>query len=104
MAGKPKRERNDRRAAERTLRKEVNVRQRLISAAPGGGADRPLVVSSASIVEGSARSEPCAHCGGELDLRSHAAEGPTLRVVTLVCRLCHAPRALWFRIEPVRAN
>jgi hypothetical protein len=86
------------------LRKEVNVRQRLTAAAPGGAADRPLVVSSAAVVDGRARSEPCIQCGGELDLRNHSAEGATLRLVTLVCRLCHTPRSIWFRIESTLAN
>ena len=80
------------------------MRQRLVEAAPGGAADRPLVVNTPAIIDGRARSEPCVHCGGELDLRSHAAEGPVLRVAKLVCRLCHAPRAIWFRIEAVQAN
>ncbi|HEY0705331.1 MAG TPA: hypothetical protein VGG33_00950 [Polyangia bacterium] len=104
MAPKPKRGRSERRSAERALRKEVNVRQRLVASAPGGAADRPLTVSSVAVVDGRARSEPCVHCGGELDLRSHQAQGPTLRLVTLICRLCHAPRSIWFRIESTLAN
>jgi hypothetical protein len=101
---RPKRPRSERRQAERALRKDIGARQRLAAAGPGGAADRPLVVSSASVIEGRARSVPCIQCGGELDLRQHGAEGATLRLVKLVCRLCHAPRELWFRIEPPAAN
>ncbi len=89
---------------ERALRKEVGVRERLAAAAPGGAADRPLVVASASVIEGRARSVPCIQCGGELDLRQHRAGSGALRVVALVCRLCHAPREIWFKIEPAAAN
>src|SRR5689334_210020 len=100
--GQGKRPRTERRARERELRKEVRERERLSAAAPGGAPDRPITVSSASVIEGQARSTPCVQCGGELLLRDHAAAAhasESLRVVRLVCRLCHAPRALWFRIE-----
>jgi hypothetical protein len=101
---KPKRSRTERRAAERSLRKEVVTRERLAAAAPGGARDRPIVVPSASVVESMARSTPCVQCGGELELRAHAAPAAAaatgrLRLARLVCRLCHAPRELWFRIE-----
>jgi len=101
-----KRPRSERRELERTLRKQVGQRQKLVAAGPGGGADRPLPVRSASVIEAQARATPCIQCGGELELQSHAAEpGPSdVRVVRLTCRLCHAPRAIWFRIEPSRAN
>lgn len=97
-----KRPRTERRAEERAQRKLVRERERLAAAAPGGAPDRPIAVSSASVIEGHARSTPCAQCGGELDLRDHAAEihgGRALRVTRMICRTCHAPRALWFRIE-----
>jgi hypothetical protein len=100
MTKPPRRARTNRRVAERALRKTVAERQRLAAAAPGGSRDHPLVVTSASVVEGQARSTPCVQCGGELQLEKHDAEAGDLRVVHLVCRLCHAPRALWFRIEP----
>ena len=104
MSGRPKRARTDRRVAERALRKEIKERQQLVAAAPGGAADRPLPVTSASVIDGQARSLRCVQCGGELDLHSHAAPSATLRRVKLVCRLCHTPREAWFRIEPALAN
>ncbi|HEY0714368.1 MAG TPA: hypothetical protein VGF45_16920, partial [Polyangia bacterium] len=64
----------------------------------------PLVVSSAAVIDGRARAEPCVQCGGELDLRNHSAESASLRRTDLICRLCHAPRSIWFRIEPMLAN
>jgi hypothetical protein len=97
---KPKRSRTERRAAERALRKDVVARERLSAAAPGGARDRPLVVTSVSVIESMARSTPCIQCAGELELRDHAAPSGTLRVVRLVCRLCHAPREIWFKVEP----
>src|SRR5206468_3818445 len=87
-----KRSRTERREAERALRKEVAARERLAAAAPGGARDRPIVVASASLVESVARSTPCIQCGGQLELRDHAAPPDgrgRLRVARLVCRLCH---------------
>jgi hypothetical protein len=104
---RPKRSRTERRETERALRKEVKERERLSAAAPGGGRDRPIIVPSASVVETMARSTPCVQCGGELELKDHAAppEGQgKLRLARLVCRLCHAPREIWFAIELPLAN
>jgi hypothetical protein len=100
--GKPKRSRTERRQAERALRKEVVARERLAAAGPGGARDRAIAVPSASVIDGLARSTPCVQCGGELELRDHAAPpdgGGKLRVCRLICRRCHAPRELWFRVE-----
>ena len=99
---KPKRSRTERRAAERALRRDVVGRERLAQAGPGGARDRAIVVASVSVIESLARSTPCVQCGGELELRDHAAPadgGGKLRRVTAVCRVCHAPRELWFRVE-----
>ena len=103
MSADRKRPRTARREAERALRKDVIARQKLARAAPGGAAEHPLTVSSASVIEPQARSTPCIQCGGELQLQDHRAGGDArgeLRVVRLVCRLCHAPRELWFRLQP----
>jgi hypothetical protein len=97
------RPRTDRRERERELRKSVREREKLAAMAPGGGPAHPLVVTSASVIEGTARSTPCVQCGSELTLGDHTAEtfqGQSLRLVRLVCRVCHAPRALWFRLQP----
>ena len=99
---KPKRPRTERRQAERALRKTVVDRERLAAAAPGGARDRAIPVPSASVIEPRALATRCVQCAGELELRQHAAPpdgGGTLRLVRLVCRLCHTPREIWFTIE-----
>jgi hypothetical protein len=101
---RPKRPRTERRQAARALRKDIHDRQRLAASGPGGAPDRPLRISSASVIESRARSVPCIQCGGQLDLVHHGAEGASLRRLELVCRLCHAPRELWFLIETPAAN
>jgi hypothetical protein len=97
--GKPKRARTARREGERALRREVGARERLAGLGPGGSAERAIIVRSASQVEVQARSTPCVQCGGELELRDHSAPLPSLRLARLVCRRCHTPRELWFRLE-----
>jgi len=97
------RPRSDRRERERELRKSVREREKLAATAPGGAPTHPIVVRSASVIEGMARSTPCVQCGSELTLGDHTAEtyqGRSLRLVRLVCRVCHAPRALWFHVQP----
>jgi hypothetical protein len=104
---KPKRSRTERRAADRALRKEVLERERLAAMAPGGRRDRPIVVTTVSVIESMARSTPCVQCGGELELKDHAAPADgqgKVRVVRALCRLCHAPREIWFAIEEARTN
>jgi hypothetical protein len=105
---KPKRPRSERRAADRGLRKEIDAREKLAAAAPGGAAAHPLVVSSAAVIEGRAGSTPCPQCGGQLDLQRHdavaGARAGSDRVVRLTCRLCHTPRLIYFRIQAPQAN
>lgn len=78
--------------------------ERLAGQLPGGAPERAIVVAAASVVEVKARGTACPQCGGELELRGDRAEsapggaGGVLRAVDLVCRVCHAPRRLWFRI------
>jgi hypothetical protein len=99
---KPRRARTARREAERELRKDVHRREKLAEAAPGGSPEHALTVTSASVVEGRARSIPCVQCGGTLDIEAHDAEvrgGEVLRVVRVICRLCHVRRRIWFRVE-----
>jgi hypothetical protein len=105
--GKRSRPRTEKRERDRELRRSVREREKLAAAALGGGPDRPVVVASASVIEGMARSTPCVQCGSELTLGDHTAEvhrGQSLRLTRLVCRMCHAPRALWFLIAPELAN
>jgi hypothetical protein len=101
-----KRARSQRRSQERALRKDVRAREKLAALGPGGGPDRAYAIPSASLVEPTARSIPCIQCGGTLDLTGHAAapDAPLLRIARLVCRLCHTPREIWFRIEAAGPN
>src|SRR6185369_9108671 len=99
---KKPRPRAERREQERALRRQVVERERLAARAPGGAPDRAIAVASASVVEVQAAAMPCVQCAGELLLQSHAAppeHGGGLRVARLVCRRCHAPREIWFRLE-----
>ena len=101
------RPRRKRREQERALRKQVRRTEALAGDLPGGSPDQPIEVTSASVVEGKARATPCVQCGGALDLRGDRATSTArgvLREIALVCRLCHAPRTLWFRITPPAAN
>jgi hypothetical protein len=104
---KPKRARVERREQQRGLRKDVRAREKLAAQAPGGAPAQAITVTSASVIEGQARSMPCVQCGGTLDIEAHDADphaGQLLRVVRAVCRLCHTRRRIWFRVEAPRAN
>ncbi len=103
----PRRPRNERREQERALRKTVRVTERLAKQLPGATPEHPIDVASAPVVEIQARATPCPQCGGTLELASERADSTprgVLREIRAVCRLCHAPRTLWFRITPATAN
>jgi hypothetical protein len=104
---RPPRPRHKQRAQERALRKQVRRTEALAGQLPGGSPEQPIDVASASVVEGKARATPCVQCGGDLELRGDRATSTTrglVREIALVCRRCHAPRTLWFRIAPPAAN
>ena len=104
---RPPRPRRKRREHERALRDQVRLREKVAAGLPGGSAERPIDVSSASVVEGKARATPCIQCEGDLELRGDRAVSTArglLREIALACRRCHAPRTLWFRIGPPAAN
>lgn len=104
---KPPRPRRERREHERTLRKTVRVTERLARQLPGATPEAPIDVDAPAVAEIRARATPCPQCGGELELRGERAD-PTprgvLRELRLVCRLCHAPRTLWFRVSAPSPN
>jgi hypothetical protein len=107
VAAKKASARTVRRERERATRKDVRDRTRLAAMEPGGAPDRPLEVSTASLVEPTAASLGCALCAGSLRIEEHAAEtidGVSLRVVRARCSRCGAPRAIWFRIVRALAN
>jgi hypothetical protein len=101
------RARKARREQDRALRKEVARTERAARELPGGAAQHPIDVPSAAVVEVKARATPCLQCGGELELRRDRASSTPrgiLREIQLTCRLCHAPRTLWFRVTPSAVN
>jgi hypothetical protein len=98
----PRAERRERaRSADRLGR----ARERLARLEPGGAADRPIEVESASQVEPHALAMVCLRCDGPNRLRDHAAEtfqGERLRVARMACPRCGASREVWFRIAASR--
>jgi hypothetical protein len=82
-------------------------RERLARLEPGGAPDRPIEVSSASLVEPTAESLPCPLCDGRLRALEHTAQaidGARLRVVQVRCTHCGTQRALFLRIGTVLPN
>jgi hypothetical protein len=98
---RPPRARRARREQDRALRKEVKRVEELAARLPGGTPELPIDVGAASVIEVKARATPCPQCGGELQIKGDRAE-PTarglLREIALACRVCHAPRTIWYRI------
>jgi hypothetical protein len=104
---RPPRPRRQQREQQRALRKTVRQLERLAAQLPGGSPERPIEVTSASVVATKARAVPCVQCEAvEMELRGDKATSTArgvLRELALVCRQCHAPRAIWFRLT-VGAN
>ena len=76
--------------------------EKLFALGPGGSPERAILLASPSEVEVAARATPCPLCHGELKLEEHAAEviaGARLRVARMACAVCHAKRAICFRLE-----
>jgi hypothetical protein len=99
MAGK--RPRSERRSLARETQKELERRRKLFQSLPGGSAEHPLQVASASVIETRAQSIPCALCQAACVVRSHTATAlgqRRLRVVTLGCRGCGEPQVAYFEI------
>jgi len=100
MARDP-RARRARREKERALRKEVRRVEELAARLPGATPELPIDVAAASVVEVKARATRCPQCGGELQIKGDRAETTprgVLRELALACRLCRAPRTIWFRV------
>jgi hypothetical protein len=81
--------------------------ERLFGLEPGGSAERPLLVGTASVVEAHAEAVPCPRCLGRHELQEHLAvtlNGVRVRQVRLRCRQCGSRRSLWFRIGDSAPN
>ena len=101
MAKKPKaplRARTADRIRERDTRRLVRDKQKLALLEPGGSAERPIAVTSSSVIAVRARATPCPLCGGELRLDEELAESATLRATQMTCVRCGVHRSLWFLI------
>jgi hypothetical protein len=106
-----KRARTERREAERDAAKLARSRMKLAALEAGGGPDRPIEVSSASIIEPHASSMACPACGSPgVRVEEHVAvtldagEGEParrLRVTRVICPRCGVRREVFFRIGTV---
>jgi hypothetical protein len=106
-----KRPRTERREAVRDAEKLARVRLKLAALEPGGAPDRPIEVTSASIIEPHASSMVCAACGNlGVRVEEHVAktvEGASgeparrLRVVHVTCQRCGTRREVYYRIGTV---
>ena len=94
---KPKRARTERREAVRGAVKDAKAGLKLSALEAGGAADRPITVTSSSVIEPHAASIPCAACGAGVRVDEHRAEA-NLRVVSVRCTQCGVKRDLFFRI------
>ena len=78
---------------------------RFASLLPGSSRDRPIRVSSASVVEVRTAALTCPRCGiGTYRIAEHVAPAPGVRRVDVTCRQCSTPRSLWFRLVPYVLN
>jgi len=89
------------------LRAAVRRVERLAEELPGGTPERPIEVTTSSVIELQARATRCPQCAGELEIRADRAESTprgVRRAIDLICRGCHTPRTLWFRIAAPGPN
>lgn len=98
-----KRPRTDQREAERSAGKLARSRMKLSALEPGGAPDRPIEVTSASIIEPHASSMPCAACGAYgVRVDEHIAvtleDSRRVRIVYVNCQRCGTRREIYFRI------
>ena len=101
MAEKRRTPRGERRARARAQEELIHDLEELARRAPGGAADRPILVSSPAQVDVIATSVPCPLCEGALQLEEHAAEvvdGESRRIARLRCTSCGVRRAQYFRL------
>jgi hypothetical protein len=64
-------------------------------------------VTSAQVIDGLARETRCAVCEASVILEEHDAipqNDLILRRVRVVCKECHTPRVIWFRVDRPRPN
>src|SRR5262245_25091670 len=104
MAKKQTRARTERRAVERGAGKLAEARMKLAALEAGGSPERPIEVTSASVVEAHAASLPCAACGEGTRVDEHLAVtlkddrggSRSLRVARVRCTRCGVRRDIYF--------
>lgn len=79
-------------------------REELAALSPGGSPERPIKVSSASVVEIRTAALQCPLCRGTYRIEEHVAPASGLRRVDVTCRHCSTPRSLWFRLVSFEPN
>ena len=107
MPKKPKRDRTVRREAARATENSRTERLALARLEPGGSPERPLVVSTAALVEPTARGLPCPACGASVRVVGHTAEeraGRRLHVGRVECSGCSARLERFFEVAPPLLN
>jgi hypothetical protein len=86
----------------RTHAKIVRDLERLARLAPGGSAERPIVIVSSAQVEVMAGAQPCPLCRGPLRVEEHVAltqGGARLRAARVACTACGSRRTLYFALR-----
>ncbi len=103
--------RTQRRETERRAAKDVAARLALARLEPGGAPDRAVVLTTAALVEPTARAQPCAVCGeGGLRVVEHTAPPPhaqggrALRVALVECGRCGWRGERFFSVSPPQLN
>jgi hypothetical protein len=97
----PRRARTELRELSRQRERLFEARMKLALLEPGGSPERPLEVSSASIVESRAQAEPCLRCGAAPRCEEHttlSTANGLLRVAHVRCPSCSAKRLFYMRI------
>jgi hypothetical protein len=105
---RPTRSRTAQREAKRGEEKLYLLREKLAMLEPGGDEERPITVSSASVIEPRAESLPCLRCEQQMRVESHESRnsprGGHVRVLELACKACGAERTVFFRVEQAVLN
>ena len=99
-----RRKRTEQRERARALRRLVRDREKLATLSVGGSEERPIQVTSASVVEVRVRHLTCPQCDGEYKVQDHRAPASAIRSVAVTCQICGVSRTLWFRIISAEAN
>ncbi len=101
MAKKKKGKKRRLSARDRAALRLANDKARLAALEPGGSAERPLEVPSASVVELRARDLGCVQCDGIPHVDSQKilrVDERLLRAVLMTCPRCGTRRAVWVRV------